>query len=161
MDDLLFHPKVVHMPIALGALMPLIAAGLLLAWWQEWLPRRTWLVAVALQIVLVGSAFLAHQTGEDQEEAVEKVVPEEAIHEHEEAGDWMLWSSAIVLALLAVPTVVPNPRAALALAAVGTVGTLVVLGATYRTGSLGGELVYRHGAAKAYEQTGGGSEPAP
>jgi hypothetical protein len=34
MDTLLFHPKLVHVPMALGVLTPLIAGGLLLAWWR-------------------------------------------------------------------------------------------------------------------------------
>lgn len=151
MNDLFFHPKVVHVPIALGVLMPLISAGILVAWWREWLPRRTWVVVVALQALLVGSAYVAHQSGDEEEDAVEKVVPEAAIHEHEEAADWYLWGSAVVLVILAVPVVLPSARAALALALVGTVGTLVVFAMAYRVGQLGGELVYKHGAAKAYE----------
>lgn len=43
-----------------------------------------------------------------------------------------------------------NRRAGPLLAAIGTVGTLVVLGLGYQTGQAGGELVYRHGAASAY-----------
>jgi len=151
MDDLFFHPKVVHVPIALGVLMPLVAGGLWLAWWRAWLPRRAWLVAVLLQAVLVGSAYLAVETGEDQEDAVEKVAPKRAIHEHEEAAEWFLRGSALVLVLLAVPAFLPNARAALALALVGTLGTVAVQAMSYRVGHLGGELVYKHGAAKAYE----------
>ena len=30
MDALFFHPKLVHVPMALGVLMPLVAGGLLL-----------------------------------------------------------------------------------------------------------------------------------
>ena len=36
MENLLFHPKVVHIPIALAGLMPLVAGGVLVAWWREW-----------------------------------------------------------------------------------------------------------------------------
>lgn len=151
MDDLLFHPKLVHVPIALGVLMPLISAGVLAAWWRGWLPRRTWVVVVALQAILVGSAWLAHRSGHEQEERVEKVVPEQAIEEHEEAADFFLWGSAIELLLLLVAAVLPHERAALGLASVGVIGALLVLGMAYRVGHLGGELVYRHGAAKAYE----------
>ena len=52
MDALLFHPKVVHIPMALGVLMPIIAGGLLLAWWRNWLPRRSWFLAIGLQAIL-------------------------------------------------------------------------------------------------------------
>jgi uncharacterized membrane protein len=150
-DELFFHPKVVHVPIALAVLMPLIAAGALLAWWRDWMSRRVWIGVVVLQAILVGSAFVALRTGEAEEDAVEKIVAEDAIHEHEEAAEWFLWASAVVLALLAAAAALPNARAALALALLGTLGTLLVFAAGYRTGQLGGELVYRHGAAKAYE----------
>jgi uncharacterized membrane protein len=151
MDELFFHPKVVHIPIALGTLMPLIAAAALVAWWRDWMSRRVWIGVVALQAILVASAFVGLRTGEAEEEQVEKVVPEEAIEEHEEAAEWLLWGSAVVLAIALTAALLPNPRIALGVALLGTVGTVVVLAITYRTGHLGGELVYRHGAAKAYE----------
>jgi len=58
---LLFHAVVVHIPIALGVLMPLVAGGLLLAWWRKWLPPRSWALAIVLQAVLVGSGVVALQ----------------------------------------------------------------------------------------------------
>jgi hypothetical protein len=39
MDALFLHPKVVHIRMALGVLMPLIVGGLLLAWWRDWFKR--------------------------------------------------------------------------------------------------------------------------
>ncbi|MBK8011754.1 MAG: hypothetical protein IPK13_10400 [Deltaproteobacteria bacterium] len=64
MDTLFFHPKIVHVPMALGILMPFIAGGIALAWWRKWLPARTWVLAVVLQSVLVASGIVALQTGE-------------------------------------------------------------------------------------------------
>jgi hypothetical protein len=46
-----------------------------------------------------------------------------------------------------------------AAAAVATVGTVVVVVSAIRTGEAGGDLVYKHGAASAY-QAGGGAVPA-
>jgi hypothetical protein len=63
MDALLFHPKLVHVPMALAVLMPLIAAGLLLAWWRNWLPGRGWFLAIVLQAILLGSGVLALRSG--------------------------------------------------------------------------------------------------
>ena len=34
MEALFFHPKLVHVPIALAVLMPLLSGSLLLAWWR-------------------------------------------------------------------------------------------------------------------------------
>lgn len=82
MDTLFFHPKVVHIPIALGVLMPLLAGGVLLAWWRQWLPARSWVLVVALQAIVLGSGIVALQTGESEEDRVERVVPEQAIEEH-------------------------------------------------------------------------------
>ena len=63
MDQLLFHPKVVHLPMALAVLMPLIAGTGLFAIWRGWLDRRAWGGVVLLQSVLVGSGELAMNTG--------------------------------------------------------------------------------------------------
>ena len=81
MDALLFHPKVVHIPMALGVLMPIIAGGLLLAWWRNWLPRRSWFFAIALQAILLGSGILALRTGEAEEDRVERVVENMPVEE--------------------------------------------------------------------------------
>lgn len=72
--------------MALGVLMPLVAGGLLLSWWRGWLPARSWLIAVLLQGVLLGSGAVAMNTGEDEEERVEQVVAEHLIEAHEEAA---------------------------------------------------------------------------
>lgn len=61
------HPKLVHVPIALAAIMPMLASGLLLAWQQGWLPRRAWTVAL-----LVGGVLAALNTGEVDAEEVER-----------------------------------------------------------------------------------------
>ncbi|HSQ67896.1 MAG TPA: hypothetical protein VLM85_32020, partial [Polyangiaceae bacterium] len=92
MEALLFHPKLVHVPMALAVLMPLVAGGLLLAWWRKWLPGRGWTVAVGLQAILLGSGILALRTGEAQEDRVEPIVGEKAIDAHEEAAEAFVWA---------------------------------------------------------------------
>jgi hypothetical protein len=150
MDALLFHPQVVHVPLALGVLMPLIAGGLLLAWWRSWLPWRAWLVAVGLQLVLVVSGVVALNTGEAEEERVERFVAEQPIEAHEEAAEAFVWGSGAVLALMLTAAALGRKRSGLPTAAIATLGTLVVFGLGYRTGQAGGSLVYEHGAAQAY-----------
>ena len=148
-----FHPAVVHFPIALAALTPLLAALILLAIRSGRTAPATWAVVVILQALLVGGAWLAHETGEQEEERVEKVVEKSHIEEHEEAADWVLWMGAAGLA-----------AALLGLARGSTGGwaragalaiSLLTLAAAVRTGYLGGELVYRYGAANAYLETPG------
>lgn len=154
MDTLLFHPKVVHVPMALGVLMPLVAGGLLLAWWRDWLPRRGWFVVVALQAILVASGVVALRSGEAEEDRVEAVVAEKFIEEHEEAAEVFVWASGAVLAVMLLAGALRPRRAGLVAATAATVGTLVVLGLGYQTGQAGGSLVYEHGAAQAYTTEG-------
>ncbi|MBI1946435.1 MAG: hypothetical protein HYS27_12105 [Deltaproteobacteria bacterium] len=162
MDALLFHPKVVHLPMALAVLMPLVAGGLLLAWWRAWLPARGWLVAVLLQATLVLSGVIALRTGEAEEEKVEKVVAEHEIEEHEEAAQAFTAAAAGALVLMVAASMFGARKAGLPLAGAATVATLVVLVLGYRTGQEGGRLVYTHGAAQAYTSgaVAGGTGPA-
>ncbi|MEZ4364083.1 MAG: hypothetical protein R3B48_28175 [Kofleriaceae bacterium] len=162
MDALLFHPKVVHIPMALAVLMPLVAGGLALAWWRSWLPWRGWLVAAALQAILVGSGVVALRTGEAEEERVERVVSESLIETHEEAAEGFVWGSGAVLVMMLLAAALGRKRAGLPLAAVATLGTLAVFGLGYRTGQAGGSLVYEHGAAQVYGgAAAGGPRSAP
>lgn len=154
MDQLLFHPKVVHLPIALAMLMPLVAGGAAFAWWRGWFDRRVWVIVLLLQAALAGSGLVAMNTGETEEERVEDVVPERYIEAHEEAAEAFVWGSAIVFALMLLPLVLPAGRLRTAAAVGACVGTLVVFGLGYRTGEAGGRLVYEHGAAQAYVPAG-------
>jgi hypothetical protein len=158
MDALFFHPKVVHIPMALGVLMPLVAGGLLLAWWRNWLPRRAWIVAIGLQAILLGSGVVALRTGEADEERVERVVAERFIEAHEEAAEIFVWASGGVLAAMLLAGALGGRRAGLPTAAAATLGTLLVLALGYRTGQAGGSLVYQHAAAQAYAGTASGAQ---
>lgn len=150
MDALLFHPKLVHVPMALGVLMPLVAGGLLLAWWRNWLPRRGWFLAIGLQAILLASGALALRSGEAEEDRVESVVAERFIEEHEEAAELFVWASGGVLAAMLLAASLGSRPSGLPTASAATLGTLLVLGLGYRTGQAGGSLVYEHGAARAH-----------
>lgn len=150
MEALFFHPKLVHLPIALAALMPAISAGLLFAWFRDLLPRRAWFIAVALQAVLVLSSIAAMRSGEAEEERVERVVAESAIEAHEEAAELFTWFSGGVLLLFVAGSAIPATGAARVAAGAAAAGSLVVLFLGYRVGEAGGALVYEHGAASAY-----------
>jgi uncharacterized membrane protein len=159
MESFLFHPKLVHLPIALAALMPLITGGVLLAWWRKWLPARTWVIVVALQALLVGSAFLALQSGEAEAERVARFVEERFVEEHEEAAEAFVWASAGVLVVMLLGLAVPSRPVRRIAASLGTLGTVTVLGLGYRTGEAGGSLVYRHGAAQAHVSSSVSQDP--
>lgn len=150
MDALLFHPKLVHVPMALGVLMPLVTGGLLLAWWRNWLPPRAWYLAVGLQAILVGAGLLALQSGEAEEDRVERVVAERFIEAHEEAAQAFVGASGAVLAVMLLAAALGGRRPGRRIAAVAALGTCVVFGLGWRTGQAGGSLVYEQGAASAY-----------
>lgn len=158
MHSFLFHPKVVHLPMALGVLMPLVTGGLLLAWWRSWLPPRAFVMAAALQALLVISGIVALRSGEADEERVERVVPERLIETHEEAAEAFVVGSAVVLAAMLLASALAARRAGRPVAAAATLGTLVVLALGYRTGQAGGSLVYEHGAAQAHMRLAGGAQ---
>jgi len=150
MDSLFFHPKVVHLPMALAVVMPLVTGGALFAWWRGWFDRRTWAAVALLQAILVGSGAAAMKSGEREEDRVEEVVAEKHIEAHEEAAEVFVWASAAVLVLMAVPLGLPDGRARQAVSLGAFLGTLLVFGLGYRAGEAGGKLVYQYGAAEAY-----------
>lgn len=142
------HPAVVHLPIALAVLVPAFALLGILAIEARLVPARTWCVVVLLQAALAGSAWLAHETGEEQEERVEDVVAERPIEDHQEAADRLL---KLAFATLAVSAAGLLPKRAGTLGRFATLAAAgIALAAGISVGRSGGELVYRHGAANAY-----------
>lgn len=148
MFGLPLHPLVVHFPIVLCVLLPIFVAGAFWAIRKGTTPRRAWAVPLAVAAALALSAFVAVETGEDQEDRVERVVSDRTMHGHEEAAERFLLMSGVLLLVAGVGLargVVG--RAARLATAVGAVG-LVAAGA--QVGHSGGTLVYREGAASAY-----------
>lgn len=147
------HPAIVHFPIVFAVLLPFVAVGALWMIRRGTAARRAWLFPLALAGVLTLSAFVAVKSGQAQESRVEDVVGERAVHGHEEAGELFLVLSGVLLAVAAVG-MAPGV-AGRAARIVATLGAVAVLGAGYRVGASGGELVYRHGAASVYALQGG------
>ena len=142
------HPLVVHFPVVLAVLLPISVVVALWVIRKSATSRRVWSVPVAVATMLAVSAWAATQTGEAQEDRVEQVVAERAIHSHEEAAERFLVLSG-VLALVAVAGLARGKvgSAARLVTAVGAAGVLV---AGAQAGHSGGVLVYREGAASAY-----------
>jgi len=153
------HPAIVHFPIVLAVMVPPLAVAAFWAIQTGRLPGRAWLGILVLQVALVGTAWFAAETGEHEEDAVERVVAERHIEGHEEAAERFLALAALVLPLAAAGmlrgrTGAINRGLTLAL-------SLAVLGAGAAVGHGGGELVYRHGAAQAYLQQEPGEASRP
>ena len=147
MFDLPLHPVVVHFPIALGIILPLVS---LLIWWgikKGHLQRVVWIFVVAMTLAYSASAIVAVELGERDEDKVEKVVSERVIEEHEEAGEMIVWVSAtLLLASLAGILIKNSHHARLAFAILSLVAIIPLANA----GHTGGKMVYQYGAANAH-----------
>jgi uncharacterized membrane protein len=159
------HPAVVHFPIALAVLTPLAAVLAALAIASGRLPARAWAGVVVLYALLAGSGWLAVETGEREEERVERVVAERHIEAHEESAERFLLLAGVGLALAAAGLLAGRAGGIARAAAV--TASLAALAAAMVVGSEGGELVYRHGASLAYTdqeastRAGNGDSAAP
>lgn len=142
------HPAVVHFPVVLAFLLPLVALGALWAIRRGSRVRAAWSVPLALAIALAASAWAAVETGEGQAGRVERVVPEQPLEAHEEMAETFLTGSG-VLAVIAAAGLIGGiaGKTARVLTTVGAVA--LVVGAA-RVGHSGGQIVYKYGAASAY-----------
>ncbi|HJV89425.1 MAG TPA: DUF2231 domain-containing protein [Holophagaceae bacterium] len=139
------HPKLVHLPIALAALMPLVLLGLGLAIRRGWLPARAWSMALVLQAILLAGGFAARWSGEQDEDRVEARVPKSALKAHEEAANLFLVGAGGTLILVSAAAFARRPGPSMALMGASMAGSLLVLGLGYRVGEAGGQLVYGPG----------------
>lgn len=151
MTNLPLHPALVHLPLALAVLVPLVALFVWLGQKSGKLSPQTWMLVIGLQLLLVGSGYLSMQLGENDEETVEHFVKNEAaIETHEEAAELFVFSEAALLVLIIaagflgkIPYLKPF-----------SVLTSVVLMITaLNAGHTGGKLIYEEGAAQAYSST--------
>jgi uncharacterized membrane protein len=172
MTSLPLHPAVVHLPLGLALIIPVFTVLFALVLWSQFFRRagaaslvpvgevvvvdarrpgpRAWIAVVALQAVLLGAGLVAMNTGEQDEERVERVVPEAAIERHEEYAQQFVWGSGLMLALAALVLVFRRPPVALWLVTAAALASLLVAALALRVGKAGGELVYAYNAGAAY-----------
>lgn len=142
------HPAIVHLPVALALLLPLLALVAAVLMWRGVKPVAAWAPVVTTAVVLLLGAWLAVETGEDQGERVEGVVGEAAVEAHEELAETIPIAAAVTLALAGLG-LLPG-RAGVASRLVAGLAMVVLAGMTIQVGHTGGQLVYRHGAASVY-----------
>lgn len=150
MGNLPLHPMVVHFPLALAILLPLLLGALL---WREWRGRlraRTWWIATLVAGLLTVGAFVSLKSGDNEEERVESAVPETALNLHEERAEAFLWVTLIPLALVTVTALSVRSRTRRWIGTGAVLGGLLVAALAVRVGHSGGLLVYEHNAAAAY-----------
>jgi hypothetical protein len=108
-----------------------------------------WLVIVGLQFFTTASGYIALESGEVEEHKVEKVVEKKLVQQHEEAGE--LFVGVTVLSLvLGIAAFFIRKEFQFHLEMGVFLITLVACYLGFRTGQLGGDLVYKHGAAQAH-----------
>jgi len=148
------HPIIVHFPIALTFIVSLLILVFAFMIKTNKMSHKTWLIIIGLQIATTATGYMALETGEDEEHSVEKVLDKKLIHEHEEAAEIFVGSTVIALVLSIAAFFLKSQIQFLAQLVVCLV-SLVSCYLVYNTGSSGGELVYVHGAARAYAQNSG------
>jgi uncharacterized membrane protein len=146
------HPVVVHLPMALAVLIPILSFGVI--WWAARSPSAfaAWKIVIAAYVILIGTGLIAMKTGENEEEVVESKVGESLIESHEEKAEIFLWAAGVAAVLAIGAGLVRTDSARRSLMWASSLGSLVVAGTGAWTGHAGGEMVYKHGAASAYQQ---------
>lgn len=143
----------VHLPMALTFVLPVLILVFAFMIKLNKMTPKSWLIIIGLQLAVVISGYVSLETGETEEEHVSRVLNKELIHEHEEAAEIFVGSTVIALVLSIGAFFIRKELGfpvKLGVAAIGLVSCYLA----YRTGVLGGELVYKHGAAQAYVQGG-------
>ena len=150
MTSLPLHPLVVHLPIALAVLLPIVALALAIAIARGAIARRWfWVVPIGL-LLTAATGYAAMSTGELDEGKVGRLIGKKLVHEHEERAELFVWS-AVGLAVAAFAAAFLAARSfGVTLIVLSTVLTLALVPLAIWVGHSGGELVYRYGAARAH-----------
>ena len=143
------HPQIVHFPLALAVLVPLIALVVMIFIRKQKFSAHVWILVAGLQVLTTATGYLAMETGEDEESVVEKKVGKSPLHTHEERAE-MFVALTVAASALAIATVLVKPAAQFYLMIASFIAMLVQSGLAWRTGASGGELVYIHQASTAY-----------
>ena len=143
------HPLIVHFPMVLTFILPVLIVILAYMIKVNKMTPKGWLIIIGMQLAVVISGYISLETGETEEHRVEKVVSKKLIHEHEEAAEIFVGVSVVAL-VLSIGTFFLRKELGFRVQMIVALITVVAGYLAYRTGLLGGELVYKHGAAEAY-----------
>jgi uncharacterized membrane protein len=142
------HPAIVHFPVVLSFLLPISAAVAIWTIRRGSKPIRAWMVPLAIAAALSLSSWVSVETGEGQDEKIEKVVQEQPLDAHEEAAEAFLTGTVVMLVLTAAG--LTRGRIGSAFRVVAAAGSVALIAGAAYVGHTGGQLVYKYGAASAY-----------
>jgi hypothetical protein len=145
MNGLPLHPAIVHLPLGLAIVAPLLALGIAIAIRRGALPAKSWLIVVGFQAAVFVGGLAALRTGEQEEERVEDRIAESVVDRHETFAKRFVWSAGGTLVLGAAALVLRSHPATATLMAATTLATVVTAGAGLQVGHTGGAIV--HGPA--------------
>ena len=140
----------VHAPVTLAVLLPALCFGVLAAWRAGKLDREAWWIVVSVEVVTAAGAAAAVISGERDAELVSRYVAAAALELHEARAQIFVWTALGVAVLSAVVPWLREERDARLVALAVGIGSVVVATLGASTAVVGGELVYRHGAAQAH-----------
>lgn len=146
------HPAIVHFPIVLAVLTPLVVVMAIRAISRGAKLRSAWAVVLLAFAFTAVAAFASVQTGGAQAEQVEQSVGETAVEAHEEAAELFEISSFVMLAIATMG--LANGKIGSVARGVTAVGSLVLLAMVVNVGHSGGRLVYGTGGVAAVTGAG-------
>jgi uncharacterized membrane protein len=154
MSTLPLHPAIVHLPLGLAFVVPLLAIGLLVAHRRRALPRAAFAILVGAQALLVAGGVVAMQLGDRDAKRVEPIAGEAVVETHEERAEVFVWTAGAVLAGTVAILLVPAGAVTIT-ASVVAAATLAVAGLALAVGEAGGRIVYQNGGATAFSAGAG------
>jgi uncharacterized membrane protein len=144
-DPAMRHAMIVHFPVVLSIVgIPVAVAAALV---KDRARSMRW-TALACFVVLAVSGLMASLAGERAHDAIPGLLGEEAraiLHDHEEMGEKVWPLAALACALVGV-SFVPRARVQRAASWLAVAAALFIAVWVGTTASLGGRLVYEHGA---------------
>lgn len=143
------HPIMVHLPLALTFLLPVLILVFAWAIRAEKMNKELWLVIIGLQALVTITGYISLETGETDEEKVSAIVGKNVVNQHEEAAEIFVGTTVIALAGGIVvwflqPVFQDKARFGIVLL------SLLPVFFAWRTGQLGSNIVYFYGGGSAH-----------
>ena len=143
------HSALVHVPLGLTVLAPIILTGLFLYRKAE-MAKKTWIFIILTQFIGAESAILAKEYAEQDEHIVESAISEQIIEEDEERAETFTSALIATLAISILAFFIKKENYSFYFFSLTLFFQILVVGLGHQVGSSGGELVYKYGATKTF-----------